>query len=153
MRSFAKKSQNFQNALIRKAADYSEQRQVGPNRVEFDCILKKLDDLFAILESLLKNQRTQWLLSESFTILDICFGILLYRLDMIGLEKKLWGQKPFISQYFQRIQQLESYQKSIPSQVCNVKTMWSKLPDEYKYVGYGLGLGGIVSLGLINIMK
>lgn len=152
VKNYAEKSQNYRDVLVAKAEEYSKQTtSTIPNRAEFECILKKLDDLFTILESHLKNQRTIWFLSDSTTILDICFGILLHRLDMIGLDKRLWGEKPSITKYFQQIQNLESYQGAVPSQLSNLKALWSKLPDQYKYMGFGLI--SVSSLGLINLMK
>lgn len=103
-----------------------------------------------MIEVLLKKDTNQWFLSESVSILDICLGILLHRLDMVGLDRKLWATRPSISAYFHKVQQLPAYQQSIPNNISNARAMWGKLPDQYKFAG--IGLISASSLGLMGIL-
>lgn len=146
----ADQSVKYKNVLLAKADECARQPRNIPNRVEFEIILKKLEALFDILEMLLKCNK-KWFLSDKITIMDICFGILLHRLNMLGLDKKLWADRKRISEYFQRICELPSFQLSIPSGTSNAKAMWSKLPDPYKYAS--IGVISISSLGLITVLK
>lgn len=133
-----------------KAEEFSKQPQNIPNAADFELILKKLEKLLDILEALLKNGQRKWFLSDTVTILDICFGILLHRLDMLGLDSKLWGTRRTIATYFYNVQQLPSFQLAIPSSISNARAMWGKLPDQYKYAG--IGLISASSLGLMGIL-
>lgn len=146
----ADKSIKYRHVLEAKVEAISRQPLVIPNRVDFEAILLKLEELLDIIESLLKSNPSAWFLSDNVTILDICFGILLHRLDMLGLNRRLWGTRISIAAYFHKIQQLPSYQLSIPSHVSNARAMWGKLPDQYKYAG--LGLISASSLGLMGIL-
>lgn len=146
----AGKSLKFKSVLEAKADELLKQPKCIPNRVEFECILDKLEELLDIIESLLKAVEKKWFLSDTVTVLDVCFGILLHRLDMLGLDKKLWGTRTNISAYFHKIQHLSAYQQSIPSNISNARAMWGKLPDQYKYAG--LGLISASSLGLMGIL-
>jgi hypothetical protein len=60
---------------------------------------------------------------DRFTVADIGLTILLDRLNRLGLEQHFWeaGKKPHISQYYHRVQQRESYKKTIPSALLLVK--------------------------------
>lgn len=146
----AEKSIKFKPLLEKKIQDISQKSSSIPSQTDFETILKKLEDLLDILESLLKNNRHKWFLSDSVSILDICFGVLLYRLDLVGLEKKLWAKRPEIAAYMQKILSLPSFQLSIPSTVSNARAMWGKFPDQYKYAG--LGLISASSIGLMGIL-
>lgn len=151
MQLHAEKSLKYRNVLLAKADEYTKQPRNIPNLVEFELILKKLDELFEMLETLLRSHPHKWFLSDTITVLDICFGILLYRLDMLGLDKKLWVKRPKITEYFKGIQELPSFQKSVPSHFSNARAMWSKLPDQYKFGS--VGLISASSLGLLSILK
>jgi len=63
------------------------------------------------------------LCSDRFTVADIGLTILLDRLNRLGLEQYFWeaGKKPHISRYYRRVQQRDSYKKTIPSSLSLVK--------------------------------
>lgn len=151
LRKQSEKSVKFQRILQDRAAEISKQSNSVPNREDFENILKKLEELLDIIEAHLKKDERKYFLSDTVTILDICFGILLHRLDMLGLNLRLWAtSRPNIAGYFYQVQQLPSYQLSIPSQVSNARAMWGKLPDQLKYAG--IGLISASSLGLMGIL-
>lgn len=154
IKQHAGQSSKFREVLLAKAVELSKQPQSIPNREEFETILKKLGELFDILEKLLEiNNSQKYFLSDSMTIMDICFGILLHRLDMLGLDRKLWGNRRRIGEYYQRIKELPSFQLSIPNSMSNCKALWSKLPDPYKLASIGLIVISMSSLGLISFLK
>lgn len=113
-------------------------------------MLKKLKELIGVIESQLKSNNTNWFLSDTVCILDICFGMLLYRLDILGLEKKIWSDRPEIAAYYHKIQQLPSFQRSVPNNFMLARYFWNRLPDQYKFAG--LGLISASSLGLMSIL-
>jgi hypothetical protein len=69
------------------------------------------------------DQENWWLCGDRFTVADIGLAILLDRLNRLGLEHYFWedGKKPHISQYYRRVQQRDSYKKTIPSALSLVK--------------------------------
>lgn len=146
----ASTSSKYSSVLLAKAEDISKQPKTIPNCKEFALILKKLEELLDVVESMLKQGQQKYFLCDTVTILDICFGILLHRLDMLGLDTKLWGNRKEIAAYFLRIQHLSSFQLAIPSNISNARAMWGKLPDQYKYAG--IGLISASSLGLMGIL-
>ena len=69
------------------------------------------------------DQQNWWLCCDRFTVADIGLTILLDRLNRLGLEQHFWeaGKKPHISRYYCRVQQRDSYKKTIPSAILLVK--------------------------------
>lgn len=58
-----------------------------------------------------------WLCTDRFTIADISLTVLLDRLARLGLEQHFWGggKRPKIENYYLRVQQRDSYKKTIPT--------------------------------------
>lgn len=108
-----------------------------PDKLEFQNILNKIVEVFDYIESVLEKASSSWLFSDEPTILDVCFGIFLHRMYLLGLETFFWssGKRPFIESYFAEINKLDSFHRSIPTQMSNLKTVWSKMPESYKMVG------------------
>lgn len=79
---------------------------------------------------------------------DVSLGVLLQRLQQLGLEKYFWGngEKPYLAKYFTRIVKRESFKSWQPSTTALIKSAWSKLPFNYKIwaVGIPTALVGIL---------
>lgn len=80
------------------------------------------------------DESKQWLCCDNFTLADVSLGVLLHRLQQLGLERYFWGnnQKPFLSKYFNQIRTRKSFQNALPSRTATMKAAWAKLPYGYK---------------------
>ena len=73
-----------------------------------------------------------WLVGPSFTAADITFAVLLQRLDMLGLDDRLFSKdkRPNISGYYQKVQQRKAFQQMVEEQMSDsghhwkTETMW-----------------------------
>jgi len=55
-----------------------------------------------------------WICSPKVSIADIHFGILLYRLWLVGFERRMWERnRPNVKRYFLRVQKLDSFQQAV----------------------------------------
>jgi len=54
-----------------------------------------------------------WLCSESFSLADIEWGIVLYRFDWLGLGDYLWGDKPEVARYASQLFARPSFQSGV----------------------------------------
>jgi tetrachloro-p-hydroquinone reductive dehalogenase len=54
-----------------------------------------------------------WLASWEFSLADIEWGVVLFRLHRLGLKSLLWGNKLVISQYCKKLFAQESFQKGV----------------------------------------
>lgn len=90
--------------------------------------------LIELLQIFFVEDSNSWLCGGSFTIADVSLGVLLHRLQQLGLEKHFWGKnkKPYISKYFARIVKRKSFENSLPSKTATIKAAWAKLPYSYK---------------------
>jgi hypothetical protein len=66
-----------------------------------------------ILDCFAEDQRW-WLCSPDISIADVSFSILLNRLWQLGFERRMWERnRPSVTRYFARVQQLQSFKKAI----------------------------------------
>ena len=61
-----------------------------------------------------------WLASQKFSLADIVWGVVLYRLQKLGLEPLLWSNKTIIGQYCEKLFARESFKRGILD--------WSNVP-------------------------
>jgi len=54
-----------------------------------------------------------WLASKKFSLADIVWGVVLYRLEKLGLEPLLWSNKTIIGQYSEKLFARESFKRGI----------------------------------------
>ncbi|GFG38618.1 hypothetical protein Cfor_09222 [Coptotermes formosanus] len=127
LRMHAERNPDIQDILLQKA-QFQETKHVSvTDKEEFKKILNQVDaalsEVEKELESHTEDQQNWWLCCDRFTVADIGLTILLDRLNRLGLEQHFWeaGKKPHISQYYHRVQQRESYKKTIPSALLLVK--------------------------------
>ncbi|MDG1166041.1 MAG: glutathione S-transferase [Porticoccaceae bacterium] len=54
-----------------------------------------------------------WLASKNFSLADIVWGVVLYRLQKLGLEPLLWSKRTIITQYCEKLFTRESFKSGI----------------------------------------
>ena len=65
-------------------------------------------------------KKNGWLASQKFSLADIVWGVVLYRLQKLGLEPLLWSNKTIIGQYCEKLFARESFKRGILD--------WSNVP-------------------------
>ena len=90
----------------------------------------RLNALYDTADSILIELETQllngpfnakgWLASNKFSLADIAWGVVLYRLQKLGLESLLWGNRTTVSQYCEKLFARESFKTGIMD--------WSNIP-------------------------
>mgnify|MGYP002716563676 FL=1 len=94
-------------------------REKGKLTLKKLSLLQTFKGIFLIINVfiIILDKADWWLFTDSFTIADISFIILLDRLSRLGMEASMWtrGVRPHIDMYFQRAQQRKSYKKTIPT--------------------------------------
>ena len=90
----------------------------------------RINALYDTADSFLMELETQllsgtftengWLASQKFSLADIAWGVVLYRLRKLGLESLLWSKRTIISQYCEKLFSRESFKTGIMD--------WSNIP-------------------------
>ena len=90
----------------------------------------RLNALYDTADSILIELETQllsgpfnakgWLASNKFSLADIAWGVVLYRLQKLGLKSLLWGNRTTVSQYCEKLFARESFKTGIMD--------WSNIP-------------------------
>ena len=83
----------------------------------------RMNALYDSADSILMELETQlmsgpfkengWLASKRFSLADIVWGVVLYRLKKLGLEPLLWSDKTIIGQYCEKLFARESFKRGI----------------------------------------
>ncbi|XP_055313359.1 ganglioside-induced differentiation-associated protein 1 isoform X2 [Sitodiplosis mosellana] len=131
----AKSSPLHEYTLLMKVKNQREKFDVIKNPDEFQKLIDSVSILLIEIEAQLQHQdKDSWLCCNEFTLADMSLGVLLHRLQQLGLEKHFWGnnKKPYLAKYFTRIAQRKAFQKSHPSTTATMKAAWVKLPYSYK---------------------
>ncbi|XP_015608147.1 ganglioside-induced differentiation-associated protein 1 [Cephus cinctus] len=112
--------------LERKAAAMEKSHDVLADENKFNDLLVRVEHTFEKIEDALK--KGPWLGGDLFTVADISLAILLERLTAVGLDTRLWGNKPLIGRYYDRLQERESVQAAVPKGWINVVALipWRK---------------------------
>ncbi|XP_069702095.1 ganglioside-induced differentiation-associated protein 1 [Periplaneta americana] len=127
LRMHAEKNPNSRDILLQKAKFQETKHASVTDKEEFKKILNQVDSVLSQvekeLESHIEDRENWWLCSDRFTVADIGLTMLLDRLYRLGLEKYFWeaGKKPHITKYYHKVQQRDSYKKTIPSSLSLVK--------------------------------
>ena len=91
----------------------------------------RMNALYAAADSILMELETYllsgpfnekgWLASEKFSMADITWGVVLYRLQKLGLESLLWGNRTTVGQYCEKLFTRESFKTGIMD--------WNNIPQ------------------------
>lgn len=127
----------MQELLYRKA---EESRQRNPHlsdlleakKRKFALLMEKLKDVKNVINYLDSiepifdacqqaltshaNDGDHYLCSKEFTLADISLCCLLNRIDMVGLKDRYLEKRPYLQQYFDKIQQRKSYKETFAFQ-------------------------------------
>lgn len=112
LRINAEKIPAAREVLLRKANAQEKTHQIVEDGDKFNSALARVDTVLAIVEEQLKPG--PWLGGDQFTVADVSLAVLLERMSGLGLENKLWGNRTEIKNYYERLQQRESFKAAIP---------------------------------------
>uniref|UniRef100_A0A182IL34 Uncharacterized protein n=2 Tax=Anopheles atroparvus TaxID=41427 RepID=A0A182IL34_ANOAO len=137
LRAYAADYPAFSEGLSKKADFHERKRGIIASEEYFCKLLTALDEFMSHVEHHLGTIDVEraWLCgTDAFTIVDISLGTLLYRLYVLGLEDRFWGdrKRPQVQRYFTKVCQQESFQEVLPSKVSMLRTVWTNMPPVYK---------------------
>ncbi|XP_005180865.1 ganglioside-induced differentiation-associated protein 1 [Musca domestica] len=132
-------------ALLRKLDLQERRKRLVYSRLEYQKILDAIQNVLRFIEDDMNaNSHREWLVSNDFSMIDVCFGLLLLRLYQLGFENYYWsyGKLPRIESYFLRFKKRPSYDKLMPSNFEILKDIWQMTPSNY-IIGAGAGVLGM----------
>ncbi|KAL1517839.1 hypothetical protein ABEB36_001551 [Hypothenemus hampei] len=130
LRRYAEETPGARAMLLEKAENQEKKREKLLNKQEFIKILNQAEEVFDKIEAELaehtKDQEEWWLCSDRFTVADVSLTILMVRISQIGMEPYFWsnGKRPYMEYYFERVQDRESYDKTVPTTFTLIKTIF-----------------------------
>ncbi|XP_012255596.2 ganglioside-induced differentiation-associated protein 1 [Athalia rosae] len=112
LRINAEKIPAAREVLLRKAAAQEKTHEIVEDNEKFETALTQVDKALGNVEDALKNG--PWIGGEQFTVADVSLAVLLERMSGLGLDSRLWGEREEIKNYYERLQQRESFKAAIP---------------------------------------
>uniref|UniRef100_A0A1A9Z3D3 GST N-terminal domain-containing protein n=1 Tax=Glossina pallidipes TaxID=7398 RepID=A0A1A9Z3D3_GLOPL len=134
--------------LMRKLEIQERRKRFVYSRSEYGKILDAVRGVLEFFErDMTAHSKTEWLISNDFTMADIALGLLLLRLYQLGFENYYWsyGKLPNIESYFLRFKKRSACQKLMPSNFEFLKDIWQMTPNKYK-IGTGAGVLGMAMM-------
>nr|CAD7261774.1 unnamed protein product [Timema shepardi] len=157
LRELAENNPEAREILLRKAENQDTKHAALENKEEFKKVLHQVDVVLDNVEKELslqsEDKANHWLCCERFTVADVSLTILLDRLARLGLATYFWGadKKPYLKQYYHRVQLRDSYKKTVPSTLLNLKMLFMmKTP---LYIGIGVVTIAFVVVGGVFLFK
>nr|CAD7573550.1 unnamed protein product [Timema californicum] len=144
LRELAENNPEAREILLRKAENQDTKHAALENKEEFKKVLHQVD---VVLDNVEKE------LSLQSEVADVSLTILLDRLARLGLATYFWGadKKPYLKQYYHRVQLRDSYKKTVPSTLLNLKMLFMmKTP---LYIGIGVVTIAFVVVGGVFLFK
>ena len=102
---------------------YKSKLNIVENTLKIIQTPTRMNALYDSADSILMELETQllsgpfkengWLASMKFSLADIAWGVVLYRLGKLGLEPLLWSNKTIIGQYCEKLFARESFKRGI----------------------------------------
>ena len=109
---------------------YKSKLNIVENTLKIIQTPTRMNALYAAADSIMMDLETYllsgpfnekgWLASEKFSMADIAWGVVLYRLQKLGLESLLWGNRTTVGQYCEKLFARESFKTGIID--------WSNIP-------------------------
>ncbi|XP_050296805.1 ganglioside-induced differentiation-associated protein 1 isoform X2 [Anthonomus grandis grandis] len=127
LRKYAEENPEAREMLLEKAENQEKKREKLLKKEEFSAICNQTEEVFNKVEEELSqyinDKKNWWLCSELFTVADISLSILMVRIYQIGMEPYYWtnGKRPHCERYFNRVQERDSYKKTVPSAFSLIK--------------------------------
>ncbi|KAL9906170.1 ganglioside induced differentiation associated protein 1 isoform 1-T2 [Glossina fuscipes fuscipes] len=134
--------------LMRKLEIQERRKRFVYSRSEYQKILDAIRTVLEFFErDMTAHSKTEWLISNDFTMADLALGLLLLRLYQLGFENYYWsyGKLPNIESYFLRFKKRTACQKLMPSNFEFLKDIWQMTPNKYK-IGTGAGVLGMAMM-------
>lgn len=98
--------------LLRKAAAQDKAHEIIEDPDKFNAALAQVDTALEKVETALKPG--PWLGGDKFTVADVSLAVVLERMSGLGLDTKLWGERPEIKNYYDRLKNRESFNSAVP---------------------------------------
>lgn len=102
---------------------YKSKLNIVENTLKIIQTPTRMNALYAAADSIMMDLETYllsgpfnekgWLASEKFSMADIAWGVVLYRLQKLGLESLLWGNRTTVGQYCEKLFARESFKRGI----------------------------------------
>ncbi|XP_006816452.1 ganglioside-induced differentiation-associated protein 1-like [Saccoglossus kowalevskii] len=132
---YAAQYPELKDAYYKKKAEFD----IMPEQPEVEKmkeVLTTTEDIMTKMEQELgqieeKHGKDFWLCGERFTVADIYWAVVFYRLEDDALAERFWGKgkRPRIAAYFQRLKARDSYYQSLPSRLVIIAgVLKDKLP-------------------------
>ena len=109
---------------------YKSKLNIVENTLKIIQTPTRMNALYAAADSIMMDLETYllsgpfnekgWLASEKFSMADIAWGVVLYRLQKLGLESLLWGNRTTVGQYCEKLFARQSFKIGIMD--------WSNIP-------------------------
>ena len=109
---------------------YKSKLNIVENTLKIIQAPTRMNALYAAADSIMMDLETYllsgpfnekgWLASEKFSMADIAWGVVLYRLQKLGLESLLWGNRTTVGQYCEKLFARQSFKIGIMD--------WSNIP-------------------------
>ncbi|XP_015524462.1 ganglioside-induced differentiation-associated protein 1 [Neodiprion pinetum] len=112
LRINAEKIPAAREVLLRKAAAQEKTHEIVQDNDKFNDALAQVETALEKVEEALKPG--PWLGGEQFTVADVSLAVLLERMSGLGLDGRLWGTRTDIKNYYDRLQQRESFKAAVP---------------------------------------
>ena len=118
----------------------------------------------SLLIRLYLDPKKQWLCSSKLTFADVCLGMALWHLEQLGFYKRLIAPRPHLTQYYGRIQKVDSFKKATtypasslrpPSTTTLIETrrVWQMPENPWSLMFLLLPFGMIGFIAFIDYMK
>ena len=74
--------------------------------------MKNINNHLLELNDHLKTKEEDWIISNSFTLADISWAVILHRIEEVGWDEILFRDKPFLEDYYKKLK-AKSFKSSI----------------------------------------
>ena len=99
--------------IILKIFGYKALSSSSPIRRLIKRSLKNINNHLLELNNYLKTKEQDWILNNSFTLADISWAVILYRIEEVGWDEILFRDKPFLVDYYKKVKAKKSFKSSI----------------------------------------
>lgn len=152
LRELAEKYPEYSEVLLNKVAIHEQKSCMIIEKGEYQKVLQQFDDVLTTIENELashtEGKENWWLCCEEFTIADIGLAILLERLNQLGYASHFWrnNKKPHIERYYTKVQERESFKKTIPNLAFHTQMFISTYKKQLA-ISIGVGLCVVILVG------
>ena len=99
--------------IILKIFGYKAFSRSSPIRRIIKSSLRNINNHLLELNNHLKTKKEDWIISNSFTLADISWAVILHRIEEVGWDEILFRDKPFLEDYYKKVKAKKSFKSSI----------------------------------------